>query len=203
MRRWRVICGLVLGCAGALPGAGLAQEADAPPPATTQTVTSPQVPSQLPNSSILTLASDRLFADSEFGRRVIRDLEAQSSVLAAENRRIEAELVLEEQELTRLRGEMSADEFRGLADAFDEKVQAIRREQEAKARSVNERRDIGRLRFFDAVEPVLAQIMQDTGASVILERSTVLMSANAADITDLAITRINATLGDGTQVPDP
>jgi len=194
---------LIAALMGLVFGAGALSAQETAEPGVTPAQPQPPSVEAPPVSAILTLSSDRLFTGSEYGRRAISELEAQSSVLAAENRRIEAELVLEEQELTRLRGEMSPDEFRVLADAFDEKVQAIRREQEIKARSVNERGEIDRIRFFDAVEPILIRIMQDTGASVILERSTVLMSANATDVTDFAIDQINAALGDGSAVPDP
>ena len=152
-----------------------------------------------PVGAILTISSDRMFTDSLFGQRVAREIAAQTAVLAAENRRIESELVLEEQDLTQKRADMSPENFRVLADGFDDKVQNIRREQEAKARAVTEAQDLGQIQFLEAARPILVQIMQETGAGVILERATVLMSSNATDITDLAIQRIDQTLGDGSE----
>lgn len=152
----------------------------------------------LPQSAILTLSADRLFSESAFGKRVARDLEADSAVLAAENRKKEAELSAEERDLTDRRSAMEPDAFRALADAFDTKVQDIRREQDAKARDLAKRQDAARREFFQATRPVLQRLMQETGASVILERSSVFLSANATDITDIAINRINAAIGDGT-----
>jgi Skp family chaperone for outer membrane proteins len=157
----------------------------------------------LPRSAILTIESDRLYAESAFGRRIARETEADSAVLAAENRRIEGELTAEEQALTRRRPDMEPDAFRMLADAFDTKVQQIRRAQDAKARALALRRDESQVAFLQAARPILADLMRDTGASVILERASVFLSANATDVTDLAIARIDAAIGDGATVPEP
>ncbi len=151
----------------------------------------------LPQSAILTIETDRLFAESAFGQRVANEIEAESAVLAAENRRIEAELTAEEKDLTERRPQMEPEAFRALADAFDEKVQSIRRAQDAKARTLNQKADKARVEFLRAARPMLEALMRESGASVILERNSVFLSANATDITDLAITRIDAAIGDG------
>lgn len=149
-------------------------------------------------SPILTINSDRLFEDSAFGQRAAREIEQAGAELAAENRRIEAELTAEEKDLTARRPGMEPEDFRALADAFDTRVQEIRRTQEAKTRELNQKSEVERVAFFQAARPVLVEIMRETGAAVILERSSVFLSANATDITDLAIARIDGAIGDGT-----
>ena len=156
----------------------------------------------MPKSAILTISTDRLFVDSAFGQRIAREVEAESAVLAAENRRIEAELTAEEQDLTKRRPDMASDSFRALADAFDEKVHSNREEQDAKARTLNQIGDTARVEFLQAARPVLEALMRESGAGVILERSSVFLSANATDITDLAIDRIDTVIGDGAKPPE-
>ncbi|WP_380991408.1 OmpH family outer membrane protein [Sedimentitalea sp. HM32M-2] len=151
----------------------------------------------LPNSAILTISSERLYAESAFGQRVAREIEAASAVLAAENRGIEVELTAEEQDLTERRPQMDPAAFRGLADEFDRKVQEIRRTQDAKARRLVLKNEEERVRFLQAARPVLADLMRESGAGVLLERSSVFLSANAIDMTDIAISRLDALLGDG------
>lgn len=151
----------------------------------------------LPQAAILTISTDRVFSESRFGQRVAADVDAQGVILAAENRSIEAELTAEEKELTQRRPDMEAAAFRDLADAFDQKVQANRETQETKARALNQIFDSARVEFLQAVRPILETLMREAGAGVILERSSVFLSANATDITDLAIERIDAAIGDG------
>ena len=156
-------------------------------------------------TAILTISSERLFNDSAFGKRIDREIETEGEALAEENNRIAAELTAEEHELTEKRADMDPEAFRELADAFDEKVQKIRGEQDHKTRVLAEKNDKARAVFLNAVRPILAEVMRESGAGVILERSSVFLSANATDITDLAIERIDATIGDGSElspVPD-
>lgn len=152
----------------------------------------------LAQAAILTISAERLFAETAFGRRAAQEIEAESAVLAAENRRIEAELSVEERDLTERRPGMDPEAFRALADAFDEKVQDFRRAQDAKARALGKSNEAAKLEFLKAARPVLEELMRESGAGVILERSSVFLSSNATDVTELAIERIDAAIGDGT-----
>lgn len=142
-------------------------------------------------SPILTLDSDRLLTESAAGRAIETDLADKSAELAAENRRLEAELTDEEKALTERRKTLSADAFRAEAAAFDEKVQELRSQQDGKLRALREQGNVLRRRILAAADPILAQIMSEAGAAVILERSSVLASANAIDVTALAIARLD------------
>lgn len=148
---------------------------------------------------ILTIESDRLFSESAFGQRVAQEIEAEQSVLLAENRKIEAELTDEEKRLTELRKDMTPEDFRAVADAFDARVQEIRRIQDAKGRAIGERREQERKEFLQAAGPILARMLQDSGAAVILERRSVFFSLDTIDVTTRAIERLDRVIGDGTQ----
>jgi Skp family chaperone for outer membrane proteins len=149
-------------------------------------------------SPILTVDTDRLYSQSAFGLRVAKEIDERGAALAAENRKIEAELTEEEQDLTDKRATLTPEEFRPLADSFDEKVQSTRRAQEAKGRELSQQLEKEQIAFLNAAAPVLETLMRDAGAALILERRSVFLSTNAIDITDEAIARINAALGDGT-----
>lgn len=148
-------------------------------------------------SPILTVDSERLYLESAFGQRVIRDVQEQEAALAAENEQIRIALEEEELALTEMRETMNPQDFRSLADEFDEKVQSIRSAQVAKSRELGEQVERNRAAFLTAAGPVLERLMRETGAAVILEQRTVFISANAIDVTNEAITRIDAVLGEG------
>ena len=156
----------------------------------------------LPRSVILTLETDRMFEESDFGIRVADEIEAEGIELAAENRKIEAELIEEESQLTNLRASTDAAAFTKLAEAFDEKVQTLRQQQNAKARALGSKSEETRQTFLNAAQPILLQIMQDANAAIIIERRNTIISLDAVDITDVAIDRINDTLGDGSDLTD-
>lgn len=155
-------------------------------------------------SPILIIDQERLFAESHLGEQIGREMEAKTEALAAENRRIEAELIAEEQALTERRKELPAAEFRVLAENFDAKVQRIRAEQDAKERDLQHEREQAQARFLGRIVPILGQLAAERGAVAILDRRTVFLAADSIDITEQAIARINALIAaeeEGT--PDP
>lgn len=160
--------------------------------------------SEVVQSPILLIDSEEAFARSDLGQSIATRMEDATRELAAENRRIEAELIEEEKSLTEKRKAMEAVAFRALADAFDEKVRRIRSEQDAKARALGQQGDEGRREFLTAARPVLEEIMRESGAAVILETRDVFLGAEGVNITSLLIERLNATADAGeAAIPAP
>ena len=148
-------------------------------------------------SPILTLDRDQLFANTLYGQRVNRELEAASTAMAAETRSIEAALEAEEKALTEKRATMTPEAFRDLATAFDDKVQKLRADRDAAETDLRAQIEAAQLAFFNRIGPVLGQVVRDRGAVLIVDRRAVLLAAANIDITSEAIERIDAVLGDG------
>ncbi|MDP3196444.1 OmpH family outer membrane protein [Tabrizicola sp.] len=143
---------------------------------------------------LLTLDQDRFFVESDFGRAAVERERGETAALEQENKRIEAELVAEEQALTDQRGSLSPEEFTERATAFDEKVERIRAEQDAKAQALVARRDAERKEFLQLAGPILGELLGERKATAILEKGLVIVALSAIDITDEAIAKLNATL---------
>ena len=156
---------------------------------------------QVTPPQILTLDQDRLYIASRYGQALEAKSLAETQNLAVENRKIEADLSAEEAALTTQRQLVSAAEFAILATDFDARVEKIRAAQEAKASQLANDRDAGRKQFFDAAVPLLADLMQKSGAYAILNRSSVVLSFDSIDVTDRAIAVLDAQLGDGSTPP--
>lgn len=153
-------------------------------------------------SPILTIDQERLFAETRLGLRSARAIEDEAEALAEENRRIEEELRAEELSLTQRRAETTPEEFAELADAFDQKVQRIRAEQDAKVRAIAQMQEEARQSFLVEVGDILSGLVRERGAVVILDRRDVFLSADIIDITDEAIARINSA-ADAPAEPPP
>ena len=151
-------------------------------------------------SAILTVDIDRYFSQSQFGQRVAQNYAAEREALATENSRIAAALREEELILTVQRAEMTPAVFRAEAEAFDEKAQDIRNAQDAKERALEDTLARGRDRFFEVTRPILGQLMVDRGAFAILDRRSAILSLDSIDVTEDAIARIDALIGEGTRV---
>jgi len=200
-----------LGAALVLSGAATGQEdnSQSPAPDVADGILE-QVQAQMPEadaprqplpSAILVLNQERFVSQSLYGQRVQREVEAASEDLAAENREIEAALTQEELDLTELRATMDTDEFRALADEFDQRVEGIRAAQEAKQRALQTQADLAQARFFEIASPILVDIVRQRGAAVLMDSRAVLLSAGGVDITDIALARINEEVGEGGDAP--
>ena len=149
-------------------------------------------PTAPPSGRLLVIDRDRVLSDSERGRAMLAELEEATAALEAENHEIEARLRAEERDLTERRPGMEPEAFRAEAEAFDERVRAIREERLARGRELLAREEALQRRFWDEAVPVLAAILQERGAVVVLDRESVFLSADSADITAEAIARIDA-----------
>jgi Skp family chaperone for outer membrane proteins len=157
-------------------------------------VFSTQAFAQEASAPLLTIDQDRFFLESDFGRAVAERERAATAALEQENKRIEAELVAEEQALTEDRKTLPAEDFAAKAEAFDQKVERIRAEQDAKSRQLTEARDRDRRAFLQAAVPVLGELLEQKGAAAILDKNLIVVSLSAIDVTDEAIEMVNAAL---------
>ncbi len=155
------------------------------------------VPTAAGVGSIAVIQQDQLLQRTRFGQAMLARTETARKALQAENQRLETALETEERDLTARRASLSPAEFRPLAEAFDEKVKGIRQAQDAKARALTRQTEEERGRFIQTAAPVLAKLMSELGAAVLIDKSFVLLSLDSIDITDAAIARIDAVLGDG------
>lgn len=156
----------------------------------------------IPRAPVLMLDRNRLFADSAFGKAAEARFQADSQVLIAENLRLEQALEEEERQLTDQRATLDAEAFQKLAAEFDSKTEAIRAAQDAKSRSITSKREEDRQRFLQAAVPVLGELMREAGAVAIFDKDMVILSLRGVDITEEAVARIDAALGDGSNLPD-
>ncbi|MEL7279463.1 MAG: OmpH family outer membrane protein [Pseudomonadota bacterium] len=149
-------------------------------------------------SDILVIDPERLFEDSELGRKMLADHQDEREALAAANEALAAELEAEEQRLTNIRADTSPEDFRALADEFDARVQQIRADSERRVRDLERKRDRLPREFLNRVDQIILDIMRASGGVVLLDQRSVILRAEAVDITDRAIARINTEIGDGT-----
>lgn len=186
----RLVCALALAVWPALGGA----QSAAPPDSLATSVA---------RSQIAVIEQERLFLQTRYGKAMQASTDTARKALQAENQRLEADLEAEERKLTDQRPTMPADQFRPLAEAFDEKVKGIRQAQDTKARELARRAEEDRARFVETAAPILAALMSELGAVVLIDKSVAVLSMDSIDVTDEAIAKIDAVLGDGQDAKAP
>lgn len=145
-------------------------------------------------SQVLTINQQRLFEESQFGKSSLSRLEADSRALQAEIRKVESDLEIEERLLTERRSTLPPAQFQPLASGFDEKVEKIRATWGEKDRDLKRQREQDQQKFFESAVPILAKMMQEMGAVMLIDQSSVILSLDRVDITETAIERIDVEL---------
>ena len=148
-------------------------------------------------SSLFTVDMGKLFRSSHFGKRIVLANNKARQELQDENEELEAELLLEEKELSAQRKILSLDEFRPMALEFDKKVSIIRTEQGAKEKNLNSKARREEAEFYKRIYPLLYELLLDRGGLVLIDQRNVVLWDSTVDITDDAIKLINQVLGNG------
>ena len=145
--------------------------------------------------SIGTLDQYALFRNSLFCQRVSQEVSDESELLLTKELLLQSELEAEEQSLTVKRKLIVTEEFKKLAEEFDEKVQKIRTETTEARINLSKYSDEDRNRFFQIALPTLVQLSEELGLSTLLDHRMVILSLK--DITDVAVDRVNKAIGNG------
>jgi len=185
----RRLCLILLGVLALAPGAGRAQLLDFP------------IPPVRNAPAFLVVDQERILRVSREGRDILALNEAEAGQLRAEGQRLDLQFEAEERALSDQRADMDPVAFRALADAFDEKVVATRREQQEKAAALALRAENRQLTFFRKVAPILLEILDETGAAAVVEERILLISKGDLNITEEVITRLDEAYGETNQVP--
>ena len=119
---------------------------------------------------------------------LLAEEEARREALRTEAREIDRRFEEDERRLTELRDTTPPEEFRALADAFDQRVVQARREQDERSNALVMEFDRRRRQFYGDVAPLLVDILSRYGAHAIFNESTVLLADQSLNITDAVIT---------------
>jgi Skp family chaperone for outer membrane proteins len=145
-------------------------------------------------AAILMVSRKRLLNDTAHARALLK---AEIELNAELQRRVDAvkaELNAEEQELARLRPALEREEFDARVAEFDRNVRSQRRETQQRAAILQNAFRKERLKLVEALGPILEEVREAHGASVILNADQALTSDPALDVTVEVIARFDATV---------
>jgi len=146
----------------------------------------------LRSGSVLILDQPSLLTLSKLGQAILQLEQSEQAAILEAGQLLTQELEAEEAELTQRRAALTNEEFRVLADAFNDKAEAARASQNAIDTAQLARVDARRRAFFQFIGPQLAEMMQKFGAAAIFERRSVLLFDKNLDITLETIALLDA-----------
>lgn len=97
----------------------------------------------------------------------------------------------EETEIARIRDRLSRQEFEVRLQEFDQKVRQARRDNQIAIQTMQAEFDAARRKLVQALNLILRDILQERGATVLLNAQTVIMARGEVDVTNEAIERFS------------
>ena len=97
----------------------------------------------------------------------------------------------EEIEIARIRDSLSREEFEKRLQEFDQKVRQARRENQEAIQAMQAENDGARRKLVQALHLILRDILQERGATVLLNAQTVVMARGDVDVTNEVIERLS------------
>ncbi len=97
----------------------------------------------------------------------------------------------EETEIDRIRDHLTREQFEERLRDFDQRVRQVRRDQQQASQDLHARFNDARREMEQALNLVLRDILQERGASVLLNAQTVIMAREEIDITAEAVDKFS------------
>lgn len=157
-------------------------------PVTAQQAGTPANPA---GQAVLIVDQDKALNESAPGR-VLRALlqERRTIQLQATAERDKA-MEAEEIEIARIRDGLTREEFEKRLQEFDQKVRQARRENQEAIQAMQAENDNARRKLVQALHLILRDILQERGATVLLNAQTVVMARGDVDVTNEVIERLS------------
>lgn len=145
-----------------------------------------------PPLGVIIVDQDRILRESDIARRLAAREQEARRILQDESNALRAALEAEEAEIAALRGIAPKAEFDERVRAFNDKAQEARRSVQRRMEDIQRRSGQTRQRMAEILPPVLAEIMAEESAAMVIDRRFVLVAREGADRTAEALERFNA-----------
>jgi Skp family chaperone for outer membrane proteins len=159
------------------------------------------VAAQTGATEIFFVSRDRILREAVAARRLRDAEETMTADLQGQIDATKLQFAAEEEELTRLRGELPVAEFESRVAEFDQRVRQARRVAQERAALLQKSFQDARAVIVAALPSLMERLRVEAGARMIVNADQVLAAAVSADLTDRAIKLFDAD-GPSPAVPE-
>ena len=147
-----------------------------------------------PNTSIGVLDLNRVLLDAKAAKKAAEEIDIIAKEVEKQLIKSDEEMIKEQNKLVEAQSIMAPEAFELKRKEYEEKVQNYNIERQNKLISVDKLIEISRNEILENLKPILEEISDNKGITVILEKGTVLLNAETMDITDEVIKILNKEL---------
>ena len=147
-----------------------------------------------PHTSIGVLDLNRVLLDAKAAKNAAKEIDEIAKEIEKELINSDENMINEQNKLIEAQSIMAPEAFELKRKEYEEKVQNYNIERQNKLISVDKLVETSRNEILNNLKPILEEMSETKGITVILEKGTVLLNAETMDITDEVIKRLNKDL---------
>ena len=147
-----------------------------------------------PNTSIGVLDLNRVLLDAKAAKNAAEEIDKIAKIIESELIISDENMIKEQNKLVEAQSIMAPEAFELKRKEYEEKVQNYNIERQNKLISVDKLVETSRNEILNNLKPILEEMSETKGITVILEKGTVLLNAETMDITDEVIKKLNKDL---------
>ena len=149
---------------------------------------------EYPSTSIGVIDLNYILGEAVAAKKAAKEIEEIAINIENEVKVSDEELIAEQNKLIEAQAVMAPEAFEDKRIEYEKRVQNYNIERQEKLLSIDRMVAESRNRVLDALKPILEEISNNLGITVLLEKNTVLLNAEKMDVTAEALKRLDKEL---------
>ena len=147
-----------------------------------------------PNTSIGVIDINKILAEANAAVEAAEEIEKIAIEIENEIKSSDEEIIKEQNLLIESQSIMAPEAFEAKRIEYESKIQTYNSERQSKLMKIDELIAISRNDILNAIKPILEEISNEKGITIILEKTSIMLNAEKMDITNEVLKRLNKSL---------
>ena len=147
-----------------------------------------------PNTSIGVIDINKILSESDAAITAAEQIEEIAIEIENEIKLSDDEIIKEQNSLIESQSIMAPEAFESKRNEYENKVQKYNNERQSKLMKIDELIAVSRNEILSAMKPILEEVSNEKGITIILEKASIMLNAEKMDITNEVLKKLNKSL---------
>ncbi len=147
-----------------------------------------------PNTSIGVIDLNKILSEADAAITAAEQIEEIAIEIENEIKLSDEEIIKEQNSLIESQSIMAPEAFESKRNEYENKVQKYNIERQSKLIKIDELIAVSRNDILNAIKPILEEISNEKGITIILEKASIMLNADKMDITNEVLKKLNKSL---------
>ena len=147
-----------------------------------------------PSTSLAVIDLNYILSEAKAAKDAAKQIEEIAINIENEIKKSDEDIINEQNKLIESQAIMAPESFEKKREEYEKKIQNYNIERQQKLLSIDNLVNMSRGQVLEALKPILEEISNEKGITILLEKNTVLLNADGMDITEESLKRLNKEL---------